>query len=67
MIPAAIWDIGEARLCIACQVAMEPEYVMRNMGQQRRGDCERCGKAAPATFMYRYTMKGNVKKRKGLL
>ena len=67
MIPAAVWEIGEARLCIACQVAMAPEYVMRNMGKQLRASCERCGRQSPATFLYRYTMKGNVKKRKGLL
>ena len=67
MIPAAVWTIGEARLCIACQVAMAPEYVMRNMGSQRRANCERCGRESPATFLYRYTMKGRVKERKGLL
>lgn len=67
MISAAVWEIGEARLCLACQVAMAPEYVMRNMGQQRKDLCQRCGKEAPATFLYRYTMKGKVKERKGLL
>ena len=59
--------IGDARLCLSCQVAMAPEYVMRNMGEQRRDFCDRCGKEAPATFRYLYTMKGKVKQKKGLL
>lgn len=63
----AVWDIGDARLCLSCQVAMAPEYVMRNMGEQRRDFCDRCGKEAPATFRYLYTMKGKAKQKKGLL
>lgn len=65
MIKPAIWEIGDARICLACQVAMSDEYVMRNMGEQRKGFCQRCGKEAP-TFRYLYTMKGRVKERKGL-
>ena len=67
MIKPAIWEIGDARICLACQVAMSDEYVMRNMGEQRKDFCQRCGKEAPATFRYLYTMKGKVKERKGLL
>ena len=36
-------QIGEARLCVNCQAAMEAEYVMRCMGSMRRDYCERCG------------------------
>lgn len=62
-----IWKIGEARLCVSCQAAMEAEYVMRCMGEMRRDYCERCGQIKPVTMEYKYTMKGKVKERKGLL
>ncbi len=62
-----IWEIGEARLCIGCQTAMAPEYVMRCMGNQRQDLCDRCGKVRPVTMAFKYTMKGKVKERKGLL
>lgn len=38
---SGIWEIGEARLCVSCQMAMEAEYVMRCMGEMRRDYCER--------------------------
>ena len=41
-----IWKIGEARLCVSCQVSMEAEYVMRCMGEMRRDRCDRCGQFA---------------------
>lgn len=62
-----IWEIGEARLCVSCQMAMEEEYVMRCMGEMRKDYCERCGKTQPVTMQYLYTMKGRVKERKGLI
>ena len=34
-------EIGEARLCVDCLVEMAPEYVMRCMGRQRKGTCDR--------------------------
>ena len=64
---SGIWEIGEARLCVNCQAAMEAEYVMRCMGSMRRDYCERCGQTKPVTMEYKYTMKGKVKERKGLL
>ena len=64
---SGIWEIGEARLCVSCQMAMEEEYVMRCMGEMRKGYCERCGKTQPVTMQHLYTMKGKVKERKGLL
>ena len=64
---SAIWEIGDARLCVSCQTAMAPEYVMRCMGEMHRGECNRCGKSQPVTMRYLYTMKGKVKERKGLL
>lgn len=64
---SGINHIGEARLCVSCQIAMEPEYVMRCMGEMRRDYCERCGRTQPVTMRYLYTMKGKVKERKGLL
>ena len=64
---SGIWEIGEARLCVRCQMAMEEEYVMRCMGEMRKDYCERCGKTQPVTMQYLYTMKGKVKERKGLL
>lgn len=60
-------QIGEARLCVSCQLAMEEEYVMRCMGEMRRDHCDRCGQTKPVTMEYKYTMKGRVKERKGLL
>ena len=63
----AIWEIGDARLCVSCQMAMESEYVMRCMGDMRKDYCERCGQTKPVTMRYLYTMKGKVKERKGLL
>ena len=48
-------------------MAMEEEYVMRCMGEMRKDYCERCGKTQPVTMQYLYTMKGEVKERKGLL
>lgn len=60
-------QIGEARLCVSCQLAMESEYVMRCMGHMRKDYCQRCGKTQPVTMEYKYTMKGKVKERKGLL
>lgn len=62
----AVWSIGEARLCPECQLAMLPEYVMRCMGEQRRDLCQRCGKVKPATMVFKYTMRGKVKERRGL-
>lgn len=59
-------EIGEARLCVDCLVEMAPEYVMRCMGRQRKGTCDRCGREQPATMNYKYTMKGMAKERKGL-
>lgn len=38
---SGINQIGEARLCIGCQTAMAPEYVMRCMGNQRQDLCDR--------------------------
>ena len=64
---SGINQIGEARLCIGCQTAMAPEYVMRCMGNQRQDLCDRCGKVRPVTMSFKYTMKGKVKERKGLL
>lgn len=64
---SGINQIGEARLCVSCQTAMAPEYVMRCMGEMRKDYCERCGKTQPVTMQYLYTMKGKVKERKGLL
>ena len=64
---SGINQIGEARLCVSCQTAMAPEYVMRCMGKMRKDYCERCGKTQPVTMQYLYTMKGKVKERKGLL
>ena len=63
----AIWTIGDARLCVGCQMAMEAEYVMRCMSEMRKDRCERCGQIKPVTMRYLYTMKGKVKERKGLL
>ena len=51
-----IWKVGKARLCTQCQSDMAPLYVFRFDGQMRRGVCERCGKDARLTMMYRYTM-----------
>ena len=34
-----IWEIGEARLCVSCQIAMEAEYVIEAWGNER-GDNE---------------------------
>ena len=64
---SGIWEIGEARLCVSCQMAMEEEYGMRCMGNQRQDLCDRCGKVRPVTMAVKYTMKGKVKERKGLL
>ena len=64
---SGIWEIGEARLCVSGQMAMEEEYVMRCMGNQRQDLCDRCGKVRPVTMAFKYTMKGKVKERKGLL
>lgn len=64
---SGIWEIGEARLCVSCQMSMESEYVMRCMGEMRRDHCDRCGQTKPVTMEYKYTMKGRVKERKGLL
>lgn len=63
----AVWKIGVARLCPECQLAMLPEYVMRCMGEQRRDICDRCGKVHPVTMVFRYTMRGKEKERRGLL
>ena len=64
---SGINQIGEARLCVSCQLSMAAEYVMRCMGEMRRDYCERCGHTKPVTMEYKYTMKGRVKERKGLL
>ena len=64
---SGINQIGEARLWVSCQMAMEEEYVMRCMGEMRKDYCERCGKTQPVTMQYLYTMKGKVKERKGML
>lgn len=60
-------QIGEARLCVSCQAAMAPAYVMRCMGAQRQDLCDRCGKVRPVTLVFKYTMKGNEKVRRGLI
>lgn len=60
-------EIGAARLCPACQLEMANEYVMRCVGQMSKGICHRCGKERPVTMKWLYTMKGNEKKRRGLI
>ena len=62
-----IWEIGQARLCLPCQAAMAHDYVMRCMGELRRGVCERCGKEAAGTMLYSYTMNKRGLKRIGRL
>ncbi len=61
-----IGTIGEARLCMPCQIDMAPEYVIRCMGQQRQDLCDRCHKVYPVTMVFKYTMKGKEKERRGL-
>lgn len=65
MIGDGVNRIDSARLCTACQVDMEPIYVMRCDGQFQRGACERCGKDG-FTLLYRYTMRGKEKERRGI-
>ena len=64
---SGINPICEARLCVRFQTAMAPAYVMRCIGNQRQDLCDRCGKVRPVTMAFKYTMKGKVKERKGLL
>jgi hypothetical protein len=64
---SGINEIGEARLCTACQLDMAAEYVMRCMGNQRQDLCDRCGKVRPVTLAFKYTMKGKEKVRRGLI
>lgn len=65
MIPKGINEIAAARLCPACQLAMEQTYVMRCEGSMGRGFCERCGKES-FTLLYLYTMRGKEKVRRGI-
>lgn len=60
-------QIGKARLCPTCQLEMNEEYVMRCLGDMHRASCERCGKESAVTMNYLYTMKGRVKRQRGLI
>lgn len=61
---AGIWEICRARLCPACALEMEPEYVMRCDGGLRKTGCDRCGKET-TTMDYRYTMNRRGLEKRG--
>ena len=62
---SGINEIGVARICVPCALDMEPTFVMRCMGEAKKGNCERCGKPA-MTLIYRYTMRGWEMVRRGI-
>ena len=60
-----ICEVCYARLCPICVEDMKPAYFVNNLGKERRGNCERCGRSV-WTSLCRYLLTGAEMRRRGL-